>query len=57
MNNFVMLIAAIITLFIGYVECYNPEDMALFFLACLICIPGIIICIVGIVMDKNFFEM
>ena len=52
-----MLIATVITLFIGYVQCYNPEDMALFFLACLICVPAIIICIVGIVMDVNFFEM
>ena len=51
-----MLLAALATLFIGYVECYNPEDMALFFLACLICVPTIIISIVGIVMDKNFFE-
>ena len=52
-----MLLAALATLFIGYVQCYNPEDMALFFLACLICVPAIIICIVGIVIDKNFFEM
>ena len=57
MNNFLMLIVAIVTLFIGYCECYNPEDMALFFFACLICIPGIIICIVGIILGKNFFEM
>ena len=52
-----MLIAAIMTLFIAFVQCYNPEDMALFFLGCLICVPTIIICIVGIVLDKNFFEM
>ena len=52
-----MLIAAVITLFIGYVQRCNPEDMALFFLACLICVPAILISIVGIVMDKNFFEM
>lgn len=57
MNNFVMLLAAIFTLFIGYVQCCNPEDMALFVLACFICIPAIIICIVGIIMDENFFEM
>ena len=57
MNNFVMLIAAIATLFIGYVQCYNPEDMALFVLACFICVPAIIACIVGIIMDVNFFEM
>jgi hypothetical protein len=57
MNNFVMLLVALVTFFIGYVQCYNPEDMALFFLACLICVPTIIICIVGIVIDKNFFEM
>ena len=52
-----MLIAAIATLFIGYVQCCNPEDMALFVLACFICIPAIIACIVGIVMGENFFEM
>lgn len=57
MNNFVMLIAAIVTLFIGYVQCYNAEDMALFVLACFICVPAIIACIVGIIMDVNFFEM
>lgn len=57
MNNFVMLLAAIATLFIGYVQCYNPEDMALFVLACFICVPAIIACIVGIIMDVNFFEM
>ena len=57
MNNIVILIAAIATLFIGFVQCFNSEDMALFFLACLICVPAILISIVGIVMDKNFFEM
>lgn len=57
MNNFVMLLAALATLFIGYVQCCNPEDMALFVLACFICIPAIIACIVGIIMDVNFFEM
>lgn len=57
MNNIVMLIFGILTLFIGYVQCYNPEDMAIFFLSCLICVPAIIVSIVGIVMDKNFFEM
>ena len=56
MNNFVMLIAAIMTLFIAFIQCFNPEDMALFFLACLICVPTVLISIVGIVMDKNFFE-
>ena len=56
MNNIVIILAAIATLFIGFVQCYNTEDMALFFLACLICVPAILISIVGIVMDKNFFE-
>lgn len=57
MNNIVILLAALATLFIGYVQCYNPEDMALFFLCCLICIPGILVSIVGIIIGKNFFEM
>lgn len=57
MNNIVIVIAALITLFIGYVQCYNPEDIAAFVLACFICVPAIIACIVGIIMDVNFFEM
>ena len=56
MNNIVILLAALVTLFIGFIECYNPEDMALFFLACLVCVPGILVSIVGIVLGKNFFE-
>ena len=56
MNNIVILLAAIATLFIGFVQCYNPEDMALFFLASLICVPAILISSVGIVTGKNFFE-
>ena len=52
-----MLLAALATLFIGYVQCYNPEDMASFVLVCFICIPAIIGCIVGIIMGVNFFEM
>lgn len=55
MNNIVILLAALATLFIGFVQCYNPEDMALFFLTCLICVPAIVVSIVGIVFDKNFF--
>lgn len=51
-----MLLAALATLFIGFIQCFNPEDMALFFLGCLICIPAIVVAIVGIVLDKNFFE-
>jgi hypothetical protein len=57
MNNIVILLAAIATLFIGFVQCCNPEDMAIFVLACLVCVPAIIVSIVGIVIDKNFFEM
>lgn len=56
MNNFVILLSALTALFIGYVLCYNPEYMTLFFLACFICVPAILISIVGIVMDKDFFE-
>ena len=56
MNNIVILLAAIATLSIGFVQCYNPEDMGLFFLACLICVPAILISSVGIVTGKNFFE-
>ena len=56
MNNFVMLIAAIMTLFIAFVQCFNPEDMALFGLACVICGIAIVMAIVGIILDKDFFE-
>ena len=56
MNNFAILLATLATLFIAFVECFNPEDIGLFFLACLVCIPGIVVAIVGIVLDKNFFE-
>lgn len=56
MNNFVILLAAITTGFIAYLQCYNPEDMALFFLAMLIVIPAIIASFVGICIGKNFFE-
>lgn len=56
MNNIVILLAAIVSLFISFVQCYNPEGMSIFFLACLVCVPAIIISIVGIVTGKNFFE-
>lgn len=56
MNNFVILLAAIATLFIAFIQCFNPEDMALFGLACVICGVAIIVAIVGIILDKDFFE-
>lgn len=56
MNNFVILLAAIATGFIAYLQCYNDEDMALFFLAMLIVLPSIFISFVGICIGKNFFE-
>lgn len=56
MNNIVILFAALITLFIAFIQCFNPEDMVLFCLACLFCIPAVFVAVVGIVFDKNFFE-
>ena len=57
MNNITILLIAILVLLIGFAQCLNSEDMALFVLACFICVPAISASIVGIVMDKNFFEM
>ena len=57
MNNITILLIAILVLLIGFAQCFNSEDMALFILACFICVPAIVASIVGIVMDKNFFEM
>lgn len=51
-----MLLAAIMTLFIAYIQCFNPEDMALFGLACVICGVAILTSIVGIILGKDFFE-
>jgi len=57
MNNITILIIAILVLLLGFAQCFDSEDMALFVLACLICVPAIIASVVGIVIDKNFFEM
>ena len=57
MNNVTIFLAAAATLFIGFIQCYNPEDMALFVLACFITIPAMIAAIVGIITDQNIFEM
>lgn len=56
MNNVTILLAALATGFIAFLECFNPEDMALFVLAMFMVVPAIIASIVGICMDKNFFE-
>lgn len=56
MNNFFVLLVALATLFIAFVQCFNNEDMALFLLGCFVCVPAILVSIVGIVLDKNFFE-
>ena len=57
MNNFALLLIALIVLFIGHAECCNEEDMALFVFACFICIPTIIASVVGIVFNKHIIEM
>lgn len=56
MNNIVILLTALVLLFISFAECHNSENMALFFFACLICIPAVVVSIVGIIFGKNFFE-
>jgi sugar phosphate permease len=56
MNNFFILFAAIITLLIAFVQCFNNEDMALFILGCFVCVPAVLVSVVGIILDKNFFE-
>lgn len=56
MNNFFILFAAIITLLIALGQCFNNEDMALFILGCFVCVPAVLVSVVGIILDKNFFE-
>lgn len=56
MNNFFILFAAVITLLIAFVQCFNNEDMALFLLGCFVCVPAVLVSVVGIILDKNFFE-
>lgn len=56
MNNVTILLAALATGFIAFLQCFNPEDMALFVLAMFIVIPAIIASVVGICIGQNFFE-
>ena len=56
MNNFMILFTAIVTFLIACVQCSEPGDEAMLLLAGLICIPGILVSVVGICTGKNFFE-
>lgn len=57
MNNFFIILVSILVLVIAYFQCFNNENMILFLLGCFIAIPAIITAVVGIVTDRNFFEM
>lgn len=56
MNNVTILLAALATGFIAFLQCFNPEDMALFVLAMFMVVPAIIASVVGICIGQNFFE-
>lgn len=56
MNNVMILLAALITGFIAFLQCFNSEDMALFVLAMFMLVPAIIASLVGICTGRNFFE-
>ena len=56
MNNILIILAAIFVLFISFVQCYNDEDMALFILGSLVSVVGIVVGVIGIIFNKNFFE-
>lgn len=56
MNNVTILLAALATGFIAFLQSFNPEDMALFVLAMFMVVPAIIASVVGICIGQNFFE-
>lgn len=56
MNNFMILLAAIVTFLIAFVQCSEPGDEGILLLAGLVCVPGIFISVVGICTGKDFFE-
>lgn len=56
MNNVMILLAAIATGFIAFLQRFNSEDMALFVLAMFMVVPAIIASLAGICSGRNFFE-
>lgn len=56
MNNVTILLAALATGFIAFLQCFNPEDMAMFVLAMFMVVPTIIASVIGICIGQNFFE-
>jgi hypothetical protein len=56
MNNFLILLASIVTFLIACVQCTEPGDEAMLLLGGFVCIPAILVSVVGICMGKNFFE-
>ena len=56
MNNVTILLVSLTTGFIAFLECFNPEDMALFVLAMFMVVPAIIVSAIGICINKNLFE-
>lgn len=56
MNNFTILLLTIVTFLIACVQCSEPGDESMLFLAGLICAPAFLISVAGICTGKNFFE-
>ena len=56
MNNVTILLTALATGFIAFLQYFNSEDMALFVLAMFMVIPATIASVVGICIGQNFFE-
>lgn len=55
MNNFVMLIASVLTLLVLFLRA-EAGDEALLLVGGGICVLAFIMAVVGIVLDKDFFE-
>lgn len=51
------MIVSLVVVFIGYLQCFNDEDMILFLLGCFMGILGFFGGLVGLITDNNFFEM
>ena len=56
MNNFMILLTAIVTFLIACVQCSEPGDEAMLLLAGFVCAPAILVSLAGIYTGKNFFE-
>lgn len=51
------MIVSLVVVFIGYLQCFNDEDMILFMLGCFMGAVGFISGAVGLITGNDFFEM